>query len=58
MLNLGHNGGKPNTVGGILRYWRRLKKMSQMELALQAEEQSFAVQSLRGIESLKVMDLD
>ncbi len=40
MLNLGHNGGKPNTVGGILRYWRRLKKMSQMELALNANVSS------------------
>ena len=34
MLNLGDNGDKPNTVGEILLYWRRLRKISQMELAL------------------------
>ena len=37
MLNLGDNGEKPNTVGGILLYWRRLRKISQMDLALDVD---------------------
>lgn len=39
--------------GLLIRTGERVYELSQMELALQAEEQSLAVQSLRGIESVK-----
>ncbi len=37
MLDLNPNSEQTNTAGSILLYWRRLRKMSQMELALEAD---------------------
>ncbi|MEM7345696.1 MAG: helix-turn-helix transcriptional regulator [Chloroflexota bacterium] len=40
MLNLGNHQESPPAVGEILLYWRRLKKISQMELALTVDVSS------------------
>lgn len=44
--------------GLLARTGARVYELSQMELAMQAEEQSLAVQSLRGIESVKAAGAD